>query len=215
MNTIPRKQAEDEGLKFYFTGKACTNGHISKRRVATRQCIDCGKLNHKKWRDKNRLPEIERCKKYRIENKEAVNRYRKEFYEKNKADLNKRCREYKNKNKELVKKGIKRWREENPLNGFIRESLKRMQTDWKGGRKKTEMLLGYSENDLKTHIEKQFLEGMSWGNRSDWHIDHIVPISHLLKNNVTDPRIINALSNLRPLWAKDNLSKGLNRDLLC
>lgn len=38
-------------------------------------------------------------------------------------------------------------------------------------------LVGYTASDLKAHIERQFLAGMSWDNAGDWHIDHIVPVS--------------------------------------
>ena len=66
--------------------------------------------------------------------------------------------------------------------------------------------LGYSANDLKTHIESLFIEGMSWENWGEWHIDHIKPVSKFEKNDL--PSVVNSLSNLQPLWAKDNLSKS-------
>ena len=47
---------------------------------------------------------------------------------------------------------------------------------------------------------------MSWDNYGKWHVDHKKPISLFNKN--TPAHIVNALSNLQPLWAKDNLSKG-------
>lgn len=68
-------------------------------------------------------------------------------------------------------------------------------------------LLGYSAEDLAAHIEKQFMEGMSWKDRSEWHIDHIKPVSVFIKEGITDVRVINSLSNLRPMWAKENMSK--------
>lgn len=70
--------------------------------------------------------------------------------------------------------------------------------------------LGYTIQQLMTHIEKQFLKGMSWENSSDWHIDHIIPLSHFKFSSEDDPEFKEAwsLSNLRPLWAKDNLAKN-------
>ena len=47
---------------------------------------------------------------------------------------------------------------------------------------------------------------MSWDNYGEWHIDHKKPISKF-KDGISISTI-NALSNLQPLWAKDNLSKG-------
>lgn len=69
-------------------------------------------------------------------------------------------------------------------------------------------VLGYSVEELRLHIEGQFQPGMSWENRGEWHIDHIKSVAAFVAVGITDPKIINALSNLRPLWAWDNLSKG-------
>lgn len=73
---------------------------------------------------------------------------------------------------------------------------------------RTEQAIGYSKQDLVTHMERQFLDGMSWDNHGEWHIDHILPISEMVALGVTCPKKVNALSNLRPVWAQENLSKG-------
>lgn len=66
--------------------------------------------------------------------------------------------------------------------------------------------LGYSAEDLKTHMESLFKKGMSWENHGEWHIDHIRPVSSFSKDDkISD---VNALSNLQPLWKKDNFTKG-------
>jgi hypothetical protein len=65
---------------------------------------------------------------------------------------------------------------------------------------------GYTPEQLIQRIEYQFKEGMLWSNRKEWHIDHKKPIS-LFKSG-TNPKIINMLCNLQPIWKKDNLSKG-------
>ena len=56
------------------------------------------------------------------------------------------------------------------------------------------------------HIEDNFKNGMSWDNYGEWHIDHIRPISSFPVD--AKPSEVNALSNLRPLWANENISKG-------
>lgn len=66
-------------------------------------------------------------------------------------------------------------------------------------------LLGYSAADFCFHIEKQFVDGMGWHNMSDWQIDHIIPIS--TAKSIEDVIALNQLSNLRPMWAKDNNQK--------
>ena len=66
--------------------------------------------------------------------------------------------------------------------------------------------LGCSVEELKMHLEKQFRENMSWNNRKKWHIDHIVPLSSA--NTETDIIKLSHYSNLQPLWASENESKG-------
>ena len=88
----------------------------------------------------------------------------------------------------------------------MRSSLRRVLKTENSGR--TEHVLGYSRYELRSHIERQFLKGMSWDNHGEWHIDHITPISVFLEQGISDPRVINCLTNLKPIWAKDNLSKN-------
>ena len=63
---------------------------------------------------------------------------------------------------------------------------------------------------LKKHIESLWEEGMTWDNwsRTGWHIDHIIPLSSFDLSKIEEQRIAFHYTNLQPLWAKDNLSKG-------
>lgn len=79
----------------------------------------------------------------------------------------------------------------------------------KGGRS-WERLLGFTLADLMAHLEAQFLPGMTWDNRGEWHIDHIRPLCSFSFQTPDDPQFREAwaLTNLQPLWAADNLRKG-------
>ena len=79
----------------------------------------------------------------------------------------------------------------------------------KQGKRWTE-LLGYTEAELRAHLERQFTKGMSWENYGSWHIDHIIPVVAFTITGPECPELRKAwaLSNLRPLWAKDNLRKN-------
>lgn len=70
--------------------------------------------------------------------------------------------------------------------------------------------LGYTVEELRAHLEAQFVKGMSWGNASEWHIDHIRPLSSFDIREIGDDefRACWALSNLRPLFATDNIKKS-------
>ena len=77
-----------------------------------------------------------------------------------------------------------------------------------------EDLVGYTITKLKKHLQKQFVEGMTWENYGRWHIDHKIPLSvfNYTKPEHKDFKRCWALSNLRPLWAEDNLKKNNSLD---
>lgn len=66
--------------------------------------------------------------------------------------------------------------------------------------------IGCTQDELKSHIAKQFYPGMSWKNYGEWEIDHIKP----LESATTAEEMYKLFhySNLHPLWIKDNRSKG-------
>jgi len=73
-----------------------------------------------------------------------------------------------------------------------------------------ESLVGFTSDQLMRHLEKQFLPGMSWENRSMWDIDHKIPLAAFNFEKPEDPDFQRAwaLKNLRPLWKSDNRRKG-------
>lgn len=69
--------------------------------------------------------------------------------------------------------------------------------------------LGYTVEDVRRHIERQFSRKMSWAAflRGEIHIDHIRPLSKFNLNDPAELKAAWALSNLRPLWADENRKK--------
>lgn len=97
------------------------------------------------------------------------------------------------------------------ISSSIRASLKR-----KHG-KSWQVLVEFSIDDLKRHLERQFRSGMSWANYgSEWEVDHIIPRSAFNFSSSTDADFVAcwALSNLRPLWRSENRQKSGKRALL-
>lgn len=73
-----------------------------------------------------------------------------------------------------------------------------------------EAMSGYTSETLRTHLESLWSDGMSWetyGGSEGWQIDHIKPLSVFMAEGCSDVSVIDALSNLQPLWAYDNKSK--------
>jgi hypothetical protein len=122
-------------------------------------------------------------------------------------------RAYYRKNKEKVVRWVIEYRKRNPaaqlasdLRGRLNGALK---NQWKRG--SAVRLLGCSIPELMAHLESLFKPGMTWDNRGKygWHIDHIVPLAVL---DLTDPCELARgchYTNLQPLWAAENLTKGM------
>ena len=72
-------------------------------------------------------------------------------------------------------------------------------------------LLGCSVKDFKTYIERQFTNGMTWGNhgigKGKWNLDHIAPCSAFDQTNEEQSRQCWHWTNLRPMWAIKNIKK--------
>ena len=72
MGIVLRDQARILGLKKYFTGRPCKNGHLSERNTYNGACIACGRAATIKWyRDD---PEHQRImdRKFKAKNREKL-----------------------------------------------------------------------------------------------------------------------------------------------
>lgn len=157
-----------------------------------------------------------RVKKFVSENSEHVKKYKKEYFLKNKETINKYKKEYNITNKQHINKyklsyQTKRIKED--TNYKLMCNLRsRLYKASKGLRKAGSAVrdLGCTIPELKEHLENQFQEGMSWNNHGKygWHIDHIKPLSSFDLSNKTQFLEACHYTNLQPLWARDNLSKG-------
>lgn len=112
-------------------------------------------------------------------------------------------REYRNNNRRERLKVDPVFAMECRVRGHLNTSIKRLGYT---KRSRTHEILGCNWEFFKAHIERQFIKGMNWQNRNEWHIDHIVPIASAQTEE--DVMRLNHFTNLRPLWAKDNLSKS-------
>jgi len=61
-NLISKEDAKEQGLKRYFTGLLCKNGHLEERFVSTRQCMQCARDKSKVYAktDKSRNARLSR-----------------------------------------------------------------------------------------------------------------------------------------------------------
>jgi hypothetical protein len=92
------------------------------------------------------------------------------------------------------------------LGDYMRAALNRRATS-----NVVETICGYTIEALRLHLETLFTDGMSWELFATGaiHIDHIRPQSTFDLNDLEQVRQCWALCNLQPLWAEDNLAKGV------
>lgn len=153
----------------------------------------------KEFRESNKKMVLERHKRYYENNKEKVCDYSKSHYEANKEKIITRQVEY-NKNK---RRSDPLYSLKNTIRARMWEALKK---NGYSKRSFTHKMLGCTFEELKQHLESQFTEGMSWGNRGEWHIDHIVPLASA--TNEAEMVELCHYTNLQPLWAEENRKKG-------
>ena len=110
--------------------------------------------------------------------------------------------------KQRLRAAMRRKRQGYKMGDLIRGALNRG-----GASTKFEDFAGYSTGQLKAHLEAQFTKGMDWEKFREGkiHIDHIVPVSSFDLSNPDELKSAWAITNLRPLWARDNLIKSSKR----
>jgi hypothetical protein len=195
------------------------------------RCKECRKIDKQKYyfdnkdkvsekskdyRKKNIDKLLEYSKKYREENKIILSNKKKEKYQKSPEIYYHRNKLYIEKNKEKVRNFKNEYQKKKKkesvlyrLKVLMRDRLNKFIKYSKMNKNNSTFdIIGCNPQQLKEHIENQFIDGMSWDNHGllGWHIDHIIPLS----SAKTEEDLIKLChyTNLQPLWAKDNLLKS-------
>lgn len=161
------------------------------------------KNNPAKAKESRKKSDAKHKDKRRASKKDYVNRNR---------DKKKKWDEtYKKKHKEeLNRKGVIR-RNSSAHNKLKHNLRNRVRVVLKGIKRggRLPWLIGCSVDALKSHIESLFTIGMTWENYgSYWHIDHIRPLESFDLVDVEQQKMAFNWSNMQPLTAFDNISKG-------
>lgn len=96
---------------------------------------------------------------------------------------------------------------ENRMRGRVYHALRAHFRGSAKGSPNTIALVGCTMQELAAYLEAQFLPGMTWDNRRDWHIDHKRPCASFDLSDPIQQRECFHYSNLQPLWAAENFSK--------
>lgn len=186
-------------------------------------CKECYKED---WQNNKDIKNLKEKERYLVYSKsESYKERKKKYYQENKEKIRSRSKEWREKNIDRVKEVndanyqknkeriLSRYKDRlinDPLFKFI-QSLKcniRNSLIRNGYSKKTRTfeILGIEFQEFRLYIESQFVDGMSWDNYGEWHLDHRTPISWA----TTEEEAIKLChyTNYQPLWAFENISKG-------
>ncbi len=205
-----------QGKKRTEWSRANRGHERARQREAYAKSPEQQRARKKAWRDANPGKSAEFSARYYANNKEAAKESRQRWIAANPAKHRQVLRSWYERNRAKVAKAARERRNSSPakvlhcrVSSRIRQQL-RERKNWAS----TVGIVGYTMEELRQHLERQFLRGMSWENMGQWHIDHIVPLSSFTGIDSFDSPELKAawaLPNLRPMWAQDNRKKYANR----
>jgi hypothetical protein len=171
---------------------------------------------------RDREKRLKAAKTYAEKNKEKIKEYQKLYRQKNKERSKEYHIKYRADNREFLNKKHSKRINSDPLKKLIRNMRSGLSRCLSGKTKGKLTHLEYSAQELRTHIESLFQPGMSWSNygRWGWHVDHKIPLQFkelgkyywsqeaLKSPSSTEFKRAWSLSNLKPMWARDNIAKS-------
>ena len=234
MDIISRKEAKEKNLTYYFTGESCKRGHICRRWVAARVCVECNAIFKKKWRETHKQEQheyykktIDRRKKYSLENKEKRKIQRAESYQRNKKHELEYNKQYWAKHKDRLTEHYKKKRKDNredfnrkALEYYYKSPISQLRHICQTTAKRLSLgKITGGKLKLLYYTHQEFIEYLlnntkfktlreAWD--AEYHIDHIVPLQYIVKHINNDELkfcIAMDLQNLRLIPAKENISK--------
>jgi len=191
----------------YHKNKCRSDGHVDH----CKQCIK------ERYQEKNketidaknkRMEHNKKHKKAKVKDSAAIRYQRHKDRIKKLNRQRSRSQAYREKRQEREKKRY----ESDPAYKASKNFRARIHKALKNNIKKTSTinLLGCSIEHARQHLESQFTHAMSWDNHGvhGWHIDHITPCHSFDLSDPEQQRQCFHYTNLQPLWASDNQSKG-------
>jgi 5-methylcytosine-specific restriction endonuclease McrA len=184
MKIISREEAKNQGLKRYFTGEPCKNGHISERWVTQKNCIQC-KIE---WDNKNpdkiknyNIVDYQKHRSRRIscsKNYYQLNKTYKIIYAKKyKLDHPEKNKKYQKTSNEKHKAKILQWAKDNRHK--LRESRNAAERNRRARKKSIEGKHTKTDILLIRKLQNDKCAGPNCNIKlcGKGHVDHIIPIS--------------------------------------
>lgn len=208
---ICEKEVEMPNKRFKMctpcsTEKSSKNKHKVKIKIICTRCNSETEVYSSRFKLCStclREKRLERCKKYKRNNKEKVTQYNKIWKQQNKENITTYNREYERERKKSdIKFKILR---------NVRTRISKLV------RSKSETTLDIISISLVKFLEwlkMNFTSDMTFENYgSYWHLDHVVPCAWFNMTNPSELKMCFHWTNMRPLQVRKNLTKSDTCDL--
>lgn len=178
-------------VSFYLR----SNGHVVPA------CKECSRAKAKSGREKypERTKRIKR--RHRVKNAPAIAAYTEKYRSENKGRIYAQI-----KTRMAVDVGFR-------IARALRKDIPtRLKKHLVGKADSTFSLVGCTMLELVSHVERQWVAGMSWVNwgrgKGKWHIDHKKPLAAFDLRVEKQQHECFHYTNLQPLWQEENIRKG-------
>ena len=164
----------------------------------------------KKYLIENREHLLKKMKEYKLKNKKAIQEYNKKYKIENREKISEYNKIYRANNPKIISECKKRFKQKYRIVESLRQRIRKiLKSNNLKKDSKSLKLIGCDLLTLKTHLENQFTNGMTWENYGvkGWHIDHIKPCASFDLNDPEQQKKCFHYTNLQPLWWFDNISK--------
>lgn len=190
--TITRAEAKARGLKRYFTGKPCKNGHVDERATNSGHCVACDVLWSAKRYERDRDKICAAVRAYGARNKEKVSAANKAKLERYRRDHPERLQRYSANytaaNRERLREYC-RWYRSTDEGKAKRAAYEA----WRRARK---------QNATPPWADQEEIEAFYRARPPGYEVDHIIP----LKGKTVSG--LHTLDNLQYLTMSDNRKKN-------
>lgn len=220
MDVISREEAAGLGLKRYFTGLPCRNGHLSEHRVSDKQCIECRlhkqrvsrERNPEKWREYCRQHYARHTEErkafsrsYKARHRDETKAYFKAWYAANRNEQIARNKQWKAENKTQVAASRLEYRRKNreKFNALLRAWIKANPIARRAyyNNRRTQLHAGgrHTPEDLKhiLQLQKTRCALCKCALQRKKHLDHIIALSKGGSNERTNLQFLCVECNLR------------------
>lgn len=181
---LHKEEAVELGIKFFYSGWPCKNGHHSPRYTSTHMCLECRRMHENARILKDPLAHRMRALKWSQANPEKVRARARDYIAKNPEAHRARALAWSRANPDEHRRRGREWAKANPVTIRVYANSRRALKKANGG----------------THTERDISEIMEMQNgkcaycridiSSKYHVDHIMPLKLRGRNDRSNLQVL-------------------------